>query len=67
MSMIARHLEPNHQLDEIDYLDDDGADFIQTSNYCIFDEDGLKPCNECFHCEDKTYACSEDEYDNGGL
>lgn len=58
MTMIARHLEPNHHLEEY-LIDDDGADFIQI---CIFDYDDVKPCNHCGHCEDKTYACSEDEY-----
>ena len=63
MTMIARHLEPNHHLEE--YLSDDDADFIQPNNYCIFDEDGEPvPCLDCGHCEDKCFACSEDEYDN---
>ena len=60
MTMIARHLEPNHHLEE--YLMDDDADFIQTDNYCIFDEEGLKTCTNCLHCEEKTFMCSEDEY-----
>ena len=65
MSMIARHLEPNHHLEE--YLMDDDADFIQPNNNCIFDFDDVKPCNHCGHCEDKTFACSEDMYDEGLL
>ena len=61
MTMIARHLEPNHHLEE--YLMDDDADFIQPNNNCIFDEDDERECSNCGHCEDKTFACSEDEYE----
>ena len=61
MTMIARHLEPNHHLEDyIIYGDDD--DFLQTDNYCIFAEEET-PCNNCGHCEEKTFMCSEDEYD----
>ena len=64
--MICRtpepRLEPNHHLEE--YLMDDGADFIQPDNNCIFDYDDVKPCNRCGQCEDKFFACSEDEYDD---
>ena len=61
MTMIARHLEPNHHLEE--YLMDDDADFLQPNNNCIFDEDDERECSNCGHCEDKTFACSEDEYE----
>ena len=61
MTMIARHLEPNHHLEE--YLMDDDADFIQPNINCIFDEDDERECSNCGHCEDKTFACSEDEYE----
>ena len=54
-------LEPNHHLEE--YLYDDDADFIQPNNNCIFDYDDVKPCSNCGHCEDKTFACSEDEHE----
>lgn len=54
-------LEPNHLLEE--YLWDDGADFIQL---CINTEDSEEPCTRCGTCEEKTFACSEDEYENGG-
>ena len=64
-SMIYRtpepRLEPNHLLEE--YLWDDGADFIQL---CINTEDSEEPCTRCGTCEEKTFACSEDEYENGG-
>ena len=60
MTMIARHLEPNHHLEE--YLMDDD-DFLQPNNNCIFDEDDERECSNCGHCEDKTFACSEDEYE----
>ena len=66
MTMIARHLEPNHHLEE--YLMDDDDDFLQTTNYCIFDEDGEDiPCLDCGHCEEKTFACSEDEHEAGRI
>ena len=61
MTMIARHLEPNHHLEE--YLMDDDADFLQPNNNCIFEEDDERECSNCGHCEDKTFACSEDEYE----
>ena len=61
MTMIALHLEPNHHLEE--YLMDDDADFLQPNNNCIFDEDDERECSNCGHCEDKTFACSEDEYE----
>ena len=54
-------LEPNHHLEE--YLMCDDSDFIQTDNNCIFDYDDVKPCNRCGQCEDKFFACSEDEYE----
>ena len=61
--IFGPRLEPNHHLEE--YLMDDGADFIQTDtdNNCIFDYDDVKPCNRCGQCEDKFFACSEDEYE----
>ena len=59
--IFGPRLEPNHHLEE--YLMGDDADFIQPNNNCIFDFDDVKPCNHCGHCEDKTFACSEDEYD----
>ena len=58
-------LEPNHHLEE--YLMCDGADFIQPDNNCIFDYDDVKPCNRCGQCEDKFFACSEDEYENARI
>lgn len=62
MTMIARHLEPNHHLEEYLINEEDGADFIQPNNYCIFDDEGVKTCSNCMHCEEKTFMCSEDEY-----
>ena len=57
-------LEPNHHLEEYLNFDGDDADFIQPDNNCIFDYDDVKPCNRCGHCEDKFFACSEDEYED---
>ena len=51
--------EPNHQL--IEYLMCDDADFIQP--LCINTEDEEEPCTRCGTCEEKTFACSEDEYE----
>ena len=56
-------LEPDHHLEEYIAFDGDDADFIQPDNNCIFDYDDVKPCNRCGQCEDKTFACSEDEYE----
>ena len=56
-------LEPNHHLEEYLSFDGDDADFIQPDNNCIFDYDDVKPCNRCGQCEDKFFACSEDEYE----
>ena len=58
-------LEPNHHLEEYLAFDGDDEDFLQTDfEPCIYDEDGADiPCVECGHCEDKYFACSEDEYD----
>ena len=59
-SMIfGPRLEPNHQL--IEYLMCDDADFIQP--LCINTEDKEEPCTRCGTCEEKTFACSEDEYE----
>ena len=59
-SMIfGPRLEPNHQL--IEYLMCDDADFIQP--LCINTEDEEEPCTRCGTCEEKTFACSEDEYE----
>ena len=59
-SMIfGPRLEPNHQL--IEYLMCDDADFIQP--LCINTEDREEPCTRCGTCEEKTFACSEDEYE----
>ena len=59
-SMIfGPRLEPNHHL--IEYLMCDDADFIQP--LCINTEDEEEPCTRCGTCEEKTFACSEDEYE----
>ena len=59
-SMIfGPRLEPNHHL--IEYLMCDDADFIQP--LCINTEDREEPCTRCGTCEEKTFACSEDEYE----
>ena len=59
-SMIfGPRLEPNHHLQE--YLMCDDADFIQP--LCINTEDSEVPCTRCGTCEEKTFACSEDEYE----
>ena len=59
-SMIfGPRLEPNHHL--IEYLMCDDADFIQP--LCINTEDEEVPCTRCGTCEEKTFACSEDEYE----
>ena len=61
--IFGPRLEPNHQL--IEYLMCDDADFIQP--LCINTEDEEEPCTRCGTCEEKTFACSEDEYDDGGI
>lgn len=63
--IFGKSSEPDHHYEEYINFDGDDADFIQTENYCIFDEDGVDvPCLDCGQCEEKTFACSEDEYDN---
>ena len=66
--MIFSHrLEPDHHLQEYLAFDGDDTDFIQT-DFCIYDEDGeTVPCVECGHCEDKYFACSEDEHEAGRI
>ena len=61
MTMIARHLEPDHHLE--DYLMCDDDDFLQPE-LCIEHPDGTALCERCGHCEDVYYACSEDEEDD---
>ena len=61
--IFGPRLEPNHHLQE--YLMCDDADFIQP--LCINTEDEEEPCTRCGTCEEKTFACSEDEYDDGGI
>ena len=56
-------LEPDHHLEEYLSFDGDDTDFIQTDNNCIFFFFFFKPCNRCGQCEDKFFACSEDEYE----
>ena len=58
--MIARHLEPDHHLE--DYLMCDDADFIQIE-YCINSEED-EPCTFCGHCERMYFASTEDEEDS---
>ena len=59
--IFGPRLEPDHRFEDyIIYGDDE--DFIQPNNNCIFDEDDERECSNCGHCEDKTFACSEDEY-----
>lgn len=53
--------EPNHHLEEYLSFDGDDADFIQP--LCINTEDEEEPCTRCGTCEEKTFACSEDEYE----
>ena len=61
-SMIfGPRLEPNHHLQE--YLMCDDADFVRT----CFNREDEEPCTRCGQCEDCYYACSEDEYDDGGI
>ena len=61
-SMIfGPRLEPDHHLEEYLSFDGDDADFIQP--LCINTEDEEEPCTRCGTCEEKTFACSEDEYE----
>ena len=61
-SMIfGPRLEPNHHLQEYIAFPGDDADFIQP--LCINTEDEEEPCTRCGTCEEKTFACSEDEYE----
>ena len=53
--------EPNHHLQEYIAFPGDDADFIQP--LCINTEDEEEPCTRCGTCEEKTFACSEDEYE----
>ena len=41
----------------------DDADFVRT----CFNREDEEPCTRCGQCEDCYYACSEDEYDDGGI
>ena len=60
--MIFSHrLEPDHHFEEYINSDCDDADFIQP--LCINTEDSEVPCTRCGTCEEKTFACSEDEYE----
>ena len=63
-SMIfGPRLEPNHHLQEYIAFPGDDADFVRT----CFNREDEEPCTRCGQCEDCYYACSEDEYDDGGI
>ena len=59
--IFGPRLEPNHHLQEYIAFPGDDADFIQP--LCINTEDSEVPCTRCGTCEEKTFACSEDEYE----
>ena len=59
--IFGRRLEPNHHLQEYIAFPGDDADFIQP--LCINTEDREEPCTRCGTCEERTFACSEDEYE----
>jgi len=59
--IFGPRLEPNHHLQEYISYDGDDSDFIQP--LCINTEDMDEPCTRCGTCEEKTFACSEDEYE----
>lgn len=60
-------LEPDHFYNDYINFKGDDEEYENQYIYCIFDEEyGLKACTRCGRCEEKTFACSEDEYDENG-